>query len=513
MNSFNRILWLLALLRFIIPFMLQSGVYEPHRDEYLYLAEAAHPAWGYMEVPPMLSWLATLTPFQSGQLFWVKCWPSIFGALTFLVSGKIIESLGGGIFALLLCFLSFVLGVYLRVFFLFQPNAPEIFFWTLMAWGLIRYTQTNQNKWLYCFGIAAGLGLLSKYSIVLFITGLLVGLLLTKNRRVFANKHLWFSGGIALLIFLPNLLWQYQHHLPVVFHMRELSRTQLQYVSPASFLIDQILMHLPVFYVWLAGLLAVFFVPAFRPYRFIGWAWLIVIILLLLAHGKNYYALGAYPVLFALGAVCLEQWSERRRFFRWAMITISLILGIWLIPLALPVWEPTRLASFYKNQHFEKTGALKWEDLEQHPLPQDFADMLSWKEMTEKSAKAFNQLTASEKKRTLIFCDNYGEAGAVSYYGHALGLPPAFSDNASFLYWLPANPDFDNLVLVTPDQLEMEHAFIRDFASAKLVDSITNPFARERGTLIILLKGPNQAFRDFFRKKLEADRKEAGPSR
>jgi len=513
MNSFNRILWLLALLRLIIPFMLQSGVYEPHRDEYLYLAEAAHPAWGYMEVPPMLSWLATLTPFQSGQLFWVKCWPSIFGALTFLVSGKIIESLGGGIFALLLCFLSFVLGVYLRVFFLFQPNAPEIFFWTLMAWGLIRYTQTNQNKWLYCFGIAAGLGLLSKYSIVLFITGLLVGLLLTKNRRVFANKRLWFSGGIALLIFLPNLLWQYQHHFPVVFHMRELSRTQLQYVSPASFLIDQILMHLPVFYVWLAGLLAVFFVPAFRPYRFIGWAWLIVIILLLLAHGKNYYALGAYPVLFALGAVCLEQWSERRRFFRWAMITISLILGIWLIPLALPVWEPTRLASFYKNQHFEKTGALKWEDLEQHPLPQDFADMLSWKEMTEKSAKAFNQLTAAEKKRTLIFCDNYGEAGAVSYYGHALGLPPAFSDNASFLYWLPANPDFDNLVLVTPDQLEMEHAFIRDFASAKLVDSITNPFARERGTLIILLKGPNQAFRDFFRKKLEADRKEAGPSR
>lgn len=513
MNSFNRILWLLALLRLIIPFMLQSGVYEPHRDEYLYLAEAAHPAWGYMEVPPMLSWLATLTPFQSGQLFWVKCWPSIFGALTFLVSGKIIESLGGGIFALLLCFLSFVLGVYLRVFFLFQPNAPEIFFWTLMAWGLIRYTQTNQNKWLYCFGIAAGLGLLSKYSIVLFITGLLVGLLLTKNRRVFANKHLWFAGGIALLIFLPNLLWQYQHHFPVVFHMRELSRTQLQYVSPASFLIDQILMHLPVFYVWLAGLLAVLFVPAFRPYRFIGWAWLIVIILLLLAHGKNYYALGAYPVLFALGAVCLEQWSERRRFFRWAMITISLILGIWLIPLALPVWEPTRLASFYKNQHFEKTGALKWEDLEQHPLPQDFADMLSWKEMTEKSAKAFNQLTAAEKKRTLIFCDNYGEAGAVSYYGHALGLPPAFSDNASFLYWLPANPDFDNLVLVTPDQLEMEHAFIRDFASAKLVDSITNPFARERGTLIILLKGPNQAFRDFFRKKLEADRKEAGPSR
>src|SRR5580765_4071498 len=122
MRKSNQLLYVLALLRIIIPYFLQNPVYEPHRDEFLYLAEGQHLAFGFMEVPPMLSIFAWLTHLFGGGLFWVKLWPSLFGAAVFVVAGKIVQSLGGKKFALILLFLPFIFGVYLRLFFLFQPN-------------------------------------------------------------------------------------------------------------------------------------------------------------------------------------------------------------------------------------------------------------------------------------------------------------------------------------------------------------------------------------------------------
>jgi hypothetical protein len=192
----NQLLYILALLKIIIPYFLQNPVYEPHRDEFLYLAEGHHLAWGFMEVPPLLSVFAWLTNLFGGGIFWVKLWPSLFGAATFILAGKIVVSLGGRNFALVLLFLAFMFSAYLRVFFLFQPNAPEIFFWTMIAFSLVRFTQTSSNKWLYVFGISAGLGMLSKYSVAFFTTSALLGLLLTKYRSVFLNKHFWYAAVI-----------------------------------------------------------------------------------------------------------------------------------------------------------------------------------------------------------------------------------------------------------------------------------------------------------------------------
>ena len=273
MKNSNRLLYALALIKFLLPFFLQNAYYEPHRDEMLYLAEGSHMAWGFMEVPPMLSVFAWLTHLLGDHFFWVKCWPSLFGALTYILTGKIILSLGGRSFAMVLAFLSFIMGAYLRVHFLFQPNFLEIFFWTLIAYSMIRFVQTQETKWLYLFGIACGLGMLSKYSVLFFITSILVGLLLTDQRKVFRNKHFYYAALIGLLIFLPNFLWQYSQHFPVVFHMRKLQRTQLQYVSPSSFLIDQIIMNFPCVFIWLTGLWAVSFLRKYKTYRFIGWAY------------------------------------------------------------------------------------------------------------------------------------------------------------------------------------------------------------------------------------------------
>src|SRR6185437_5591429 len=366
MKKEYRLLYLLAFLKFILPFILQNGYYEPQRDEFLYLAEAHHLAWGYMEIPPLLSVFAWITNFFGASMFWLKFWPSLFGAFTYLLAGKIILSFGGRAFALFLCFLSFIFGAYLRVHFLFQPNFLEIFFWTMIAYSILRFIQTQKNLWLYVLGISTGLGMISKYSVAFFVIAILIGLLITRNRKIFLNKHSYISAIIAFLIFFPTLLWEYIHHFPVIVHMHELHQFQLQYIQPAGFLADQLLMNLPCVFIWMSGLYFVIFKEKGK-YRIFAWAYLVVRLLLLYFQGKNYYSLGVYPVLFAFGAVQLERFATRHsRVWKYVFIVIPVALGIYLIPLFLPVWKPQKLASYYKARNIEKTGFLKWEDRRNH---------------------------------------------------------------------------------------------------------------------------------------------------
>ncbi len=506
MKKEYKILVLLALIKFILPFLLQNNVYEPQRDEFLYLAEGKHMAWGFMEIPPLLSVFAWISHYFGGGMFWLKFWPSLFGAITYLIIGKIILLRGGKTFALILGFLPLIFGAYMRVHFLFQPNFLEIFFWTTIAFSIMRFEDTQKNLWLYVFGISAGLGMLSKYSVSFFIISILVGLLITRYRKVFLNKHFYYASIIAFLIFLPNLLWQYHHHFPVMVHMKELHQFQLQYINPAGFLIDQILMNLPCFFIWIAGLYFCVFKENGK-YRVFAWAYVFVIGLLLYFQGKNYYSLGIYPILFAFGAIQLERFATMHsRIWKYVFILIPFIIGIPLVPLSLPIYKPEKLAAYYEAKHIGKTGFLKWEDLQNHALPQDFADMLGWKEMTEKTAKAYNSLNEEEKKHTFIFADNYGQAGALNFYGKKLGLPIVHSDNASFLYWLPDSIKITNLILITDDKQEMQHDFIKDFSSAEVTDSITNMYVREKGSLIITLKGANEKLNKMFREKIRKDK-------
>jgi 4-amino-4-deoxy-L-arabinose transferase-like glycosyltransferase len=507
MPKTRRLLYGLALIKFILPFILQNSWYQPQRDEFLYLAEGHHLAWGYMEVPPLLSVLSSITHAFGDGFFWIKCWPSLFGAFTLILTGEIILSLGGQAFALLLAFLSFVFTGFLRTHYLFQANFLEIFFWTLMAYGLIRYFQSGKKQWIYLFGISTGLGMMSKYSVAFFLVSVLMGLALSKERKIFANKHLYYAALIGFVVFLPNLLWQYFHHFPLLYHMKELQIKQLQFVDPLNFLTGQLMMLLPCVVIWVAGLFWVSFSRSELNYRFLGWAYVFLILLLLIGHGKSYYASGIYPSLLAFGAYQWEKFtSVRFKLLRIIPVIIPLALAFWLIPIALPILPPQKLASFYKKANLGNLGILKWEDQKNHALPMDFADMLSWKEMTEKTAQAFKSLDSNERKQCLLFCDNYGEAGAVNYYGKPYGLPEAFSDDASFLYWMPDSLHIVNMVYVTDDQNEMQHSFVNNFSFAKVFDSITDPYARERGSLIIIFKGANAEFNRMFNQKIAADK-------
>ncbi|HLX94031.1 MAG TPA: glycosyltransferase family 39 protein [Puia sp.] len=506
MKNSNRLIFFFALLKFVIPFLLQDPIYEPHRDELLYLAEARHMAWGFMEVPPLLSVFAWLTNILGGGTFWIKFWPSLVGAITFVVAAKTIRTMGGKSFAIFLCFLCFIFSAFLRVQFLFQPNFLEVFFWTMIAFSLVRYVQTEGNGWLYVFGVSAGLGMMSKYSAAFFVTSVVGGLLVAGPRKIFSNKHFWFASGLGLLIFLPNFAWQYVRHFPIVYHMKELQKNQLQYVNPIGFLFDQLAVNGPAMIVWIMSLIFLLFTKLGRPYRFVGLAYLFLLAILLIGRGKNYYTIGAYPILFAFGSFQLERRTTgRKSFVRYIVVAAILLTGYFYVPLMMPFFKPDKLAAYYRTTKMDKTVFLRWEDLKYHPLPQDFADMLGWKEMAAKAGNAYAMLDSSEKKNSIIFCDNYGEAGALDYYGRDYGIPEAYSDNASFLYWIPDSLSFENLVLVTDDRQEMTHPFIQDFQFAQVVDSVTNPYSREYGSLIILFKKGNASFQKMFKEKLAKD--------
>lgn len=494
MKNSNGLIYLLAIIKIISPFLIQDPIYQPHRDEFLYLAEGRHLAFGYMEVPPLLSLFSWLTQILGGSMFWIKFWPSLFGGFTFLLVGKIIIQLGGRTFAIILGFLPFIFGVYLRVHFLFQPNFLEIFFWTLISYCLIRHIQTGHIAWLYSFGISVGLGILSKYTVIFYTGSIMLGILCTSQRKLFLNLHFFMAGLLALIIVSPNIYWQYQHNYPLFFHMKELQDTQLQFVSRAEFFVNQFLMNLPCVFIWVAGLWYLGFSNAGKPYRLFFIAYIAVIAYLAFMHAKDYYALGAYPVLFAFGAVHLERLTRLRfRWLRYAMVLFVLLIALPLMPLLLPVTSPAKLAAYYQMIGMDRSGAMKWEDRKFHSLPQDFADMFGWKETTAKAAAVYNALPPQEKSKTLVYCRSYCFAGCMNFYGRKLGLPEVYSDNGSFLLWMPDTYNVKNLILVAHRVPAKDDAAFRQFQKMTIKDSLADPLARENGIKIILFENANDS--------------------
>jgi len=499
----KQLLYILAFIKLVIPFFLQHSSFQPHRDEFLYLAEGRHMAWGYMEVPPLLSVFAWLTNALGAGMFWIKIWPALFGTFTFLLVGRLVLSLGGKAFALLLAWFPFMLDGYMRLFFLFQPNYLEVFFWTALAFSLARYLQTKKNNWLYILGACAGLGLMSKYSVAFFILSLLAGLLLTAERKIFLNRHLYYSAGIALLIFLPNILWQYNHGFPVVTHMDELQEQQLQYINPVDFIISQLLMNLPCIYIWVSGLLFVLFSAKGKLYRAVGWGYLLVILLLVVLHGKDYYALGAYPVLFAFGAVTVERITAGRwRWTRYALSIFSIALGLFSMPLIMPVASPEKLVAYYEKTGLSKTGSFKWEDLQYHSLPQDFADMIGWKEMAQKAAKVYHNLPQQVRDSTMIYCRAYSSAGSLNFYRKEAGLPEVYSDNASFLLWMPEHYHIRHLLLVSHNMPEKGDIVFEQFEKRTIIDSVNMPLFRETGMKFTLFENGNDSVNRLIEKSI-----------
>ena len=239
-------------------------------------------------------------------MFWVKFFPALFGALTLLVVWKIVEELGGGLFALVLASLAILASAVLRINILFQPNSLDIFFWTLVYFTIIKYIRTHRPGWLYAIAVTIAFGFLSKYNIVFLVLGLLPAILLTGHRKVFLSRHLYIGLGVGFIIVLPNLIWQYRNNFPTLDQLNQLSAQQLVNVNRFDFIKEQVLFFINSFFILIAAFFSFFLYPPFKKYRLFFWSYAFTISLFIFLKAKSYYAIGLYPLLIAFGTVYLE---------------------------------------------------------------------------------------------------------------------------------------------------------------------------------------------------------------
>lgn len=480
------ILTAFVLLKFILQYILIDSEYDLQRDEYLHLDQAHHLAWGYLSVPPVTSWFSYLIFLLGNSVFWVKFFPALFGAMTLVMVWKTIEVLKGNLYALVLGAICIVFSSLLRINMLYQPNSLDVLCWTAFYYVVIQYITTEKSKWLYIGAAVFAFGFLNKYNILFLLIGLLPAFLFSNQRRIFAEKKLYLALILGLFLILPNILWQYNNHFPIVHHMKELAETQLVNVDRIGFLKEQLLFFIGAFFVIVASFYALLFYKPFAKYRFFFASFVFTLLVFIYFKAKAYYAIGLYPIYIAFGAAFLGEILESgpKRFLKPVLIVIPLLFFIPMYNLAFPNKSPDYI---YKHpEKYKKLGMLRWEDGKDHALPQDFADMLGWKELARKTDSVYALFPKTEN--TLVLCDNYGQAGAINYYTKK-GIK-AVSFNADCVNWFNLNIHYKNLIRVKEHE-EESNEFAETspfFQSAFIGGEITNKYAREYKTTIFVFK-------------------------
>lgn len=478
------------------------------RDELLHLALGDHLDWGYKEVPPFIAVLAKLsTTLFGSSLVAARIFTTVCSGLIVWLTGKIVVEFGGKMFAIALACLALIFSpAFAASGYLFQPVVFDQFWWVLTVWLLIKYINTNAVKYLYFIGIAIGVGLLTKYTMAFFAGALIMGLLISKQRRLLWNKHVLGAVAVAIIVALPNIIWQFRHHLPVITHMSTLQKTQLEYIKPADFIIQQLLTNGVALFVWLTGFFFLIFSFKLRKFQFLAFAYILIFIFLIEMNGKIYYLFGSYPMLFAAGGFAFERWIKSSYTLRGVAIALFTLPNLIVFPAVLPIFplKPTLSLFAYINNHtrFIKFMTV-WEDHKHHATTQDYGDMFSWEELTQKVAKAYNTLTPQQKQQTVIFAENYGQAGALHHFGGQYNLPEAVSLSSSFALWAPDTIKAQYVIYINATRYwDALPVFKPIVDSVSKVDSIVDPLAVEKGTVILLLVHPKPAFFEHYQKKL-----------
>jgi Dolichyl-phosphate-mannose-protein mannosyltransferase len=461
------------------------------RDELYYMACGEHLAWGYVDQPPFVALVAWFSRhFLGNSLFSYRLLPVLAGAEVVCITGLFARDLGGGRFAQFLACIGILFApAYLAFDSFLSMNAFEPFFWLLCAWLVLRIAQgASPSLWLL-FGVVAGVSLENKHTMLVFGFALVAGLLLGGELRLFRSKWIWIGAVVALAIFLPNLLWEAHHGWPQIEVVRNAQQFKNVHIGPALFLLDQILFLNPIALpLWLAGLAWYFFSAEGKRFRFFGFAYLIVLGVFMALDGKSYYPLPVYPILLAAGGVAFEKFAvvPSRRWLRVAFPAVLIIAGVATIPFGVPVL-PVRTFLRYANM----IPIAQYAQTEQDAtvaLPQLYADMIGWQNTAETISRVYHDLPKSEQPDCAILTGNYGEAGAIDYYGPALGLPKAISGHNSYYYWGPRNYSGGCVIIFGDRAEDLKNLF----GDVQQVATISNPLSMpvERQMPVYLCRKP-----------------------
>jgi hypothetical protein len=448
--------------------------YGWHRDELYYLDSGQHLAFGYVDYPPLTPWLARLDTLIFGvSLVGLRLLSVLAGCIVILLAVRIARDLGGGAFAqVLTAGAIFLSPMILGASTVFETVSLDQLTWTIVFALLVRLLISENPRWWPAVGIALGVGLMTKETIVVLAAGILLGAAFTGVRRDLTTPWLWLGVVLAILLLAPDLIWQIQHGWPTLsyvgFHHGRIAgdTSRLGYVLEQIVLVGPAAIPLLVMgYVWL-----------FRSARFrlLGWACLFAELFMLAAGGKSYYPGPTYPVLFAAGAVLAEQaWSHGWwRVFRYLVPGLILLTGGLLVPLSIPVVSPQTMT----NDGLWHTRS-------------DYADESGWPEFVATIARVYRQVPASDRGSTAILTGNYGEAGSIDFLGGRYGLPHAVSGHLNYYYWKPAHVKASWLIAVEIDPRTL-HRLYRHVRRAAVVRNNLGLHNDEWGNPVYLCWGP-----------------------
>jgi len=463
------IAWAIALIKLVLHTYFNDR-YGYFRDEFDYLSCGQHLAWGYVDQPPLIPFLTELSRSILGDsLRAVRFIPALASSFLVVQTAVLARELGGKFFALVLAAICVALAPqYLSNGSLLGTNSLEPNLWMGCAYfAIAAIKRDDARQWLW-FGLVAGIGLEEKYTIGLFCAGVVIGLLLTAQRRFVLDRWFWAGALAALLIFLPNLIWNYANDWPFVQLMQAIKAEGRDVVlSPVDYFVQQMLLVNPLTApLWLIGLAALLISDFLKPYRCLGWCYLVCYAALFLSHGKNYYLAPIYPMLLAAGALMLERalttWQRQRPYLRWikaVSIIVVLASGIHLAPIVVPVLSPDAFVEYAKSLPF-KLPVMEHSHA-RATLPQWYSDQFGWKEIADETAVAWNRLPVDQRADCGIFAQDYGQAGAIDFFGPITGLPPALSGDRTYFLWGPRNYSGDCMI-VLDDSREVLQRYWQD---------------------------------------------------
>jgi 4-amino-4-deoxy-L-arabinose transferase-like glycosyltransferase len=464
--------------------LVTSNGYGVFRDELYYLACADHLDWGYVDHPPLSILLLWLQRALLGEsTFALRLLPALAHAALVLLAGRIARELSGGYFAEGFAGLAVAAAPgFLGIDGFFSMNAFDLLFWAAAALVVVRIVNTGDARLWLVLGAILGLGLQNKISVLFFGFGLAVALVVTPLRAHLRRPQPWLGGLLAGVLFLPHVLWQVRHHWPTLEFIRNAKLYKIVAMTPLQFLGASILeMHPLSLPLWLGGLLWLLVGREGRRYRVLGIIYLVALVTMVLQSSKPYYLSPAYPMLFAAGAVAFEAWSRRSTALRRVAVGVLAVGGLLTAPLAIPILP---VETFIAYQRFLGLAPAAAERTQLGPLPQHFADRFGWEEMGAAVAEVYRGLPDGEKANVLIATSNYGEAGALRYFGRSYGLPPAVSQHNSYYLWGPGRESADVVITVGMSAADVADTFESVTEARRLESRYAMPYETRQPILV-----------------------------
>lgn len=452
---------------------------NPHygffRDELYFIMCGRHPDWGYVDQPPIIPLLAAASQAFGHSLFLLRLVAAIVGAASVYVTCSLAFELGGGIFAQLIASLAAFFAPVLMNFAM-KPSTDTmgLWLWPLAALFIVRMVKGECPRLWLAVGAVFGICLESKYSVAYLIAAIIVGLLLTRERRLLWSK--WFAAGVSLavVIALPNLIWQAAHGFPIIELLRNGQLGKNVMLSPLAFIGQQFLLMNPVLsIVWVVGLVWLLTRPA---YRFLGLAFVVLIALMAASNAKAYYPADAYPVLIAAGGVAVEMWTSRARIAR-PFVAVALgAAGAALVPFAMPIL-PEQSFIAYSNVVYHALGvdrnSLRTENNTLGSLPQDWADMHGWPQLATIVQGVYDSLPPRDRARAVAVAQNYGEAAAIEFFAPSV---PVVSGHNQYWLWGPRGHDGSVVIDVAGDCGAKQHLFVSSVRATTFTAPYVMPY-------------------------------------